>query len=354
MSDSSGDILLGYFPLYGATFDSDEVGWVGGRVAAYVPEPRVWSELEQSDISMERTVANLPWASPLGPYHPSGMEGAPPPICIVIGQDIPDDDRADETISAARGPMSDEAADAILALRLLRSGWFLDPELSMRVFRYEPWIANWRLAGPYRQVGLSDPVEATMPAYELRLEDLVTGPDEAPPLTQLFQLVQEYRANVRGAADIAVRNFGNSYGYMLVGTARAAVLFTALDAMLGGMGARQIGRLRLKSTFAERVEQALRLDPGIAVAWAAAEAEWLDTEGRRLRNALAHGRPSDVADLAEDSHERIRSVVRSILTTFLEFCIEWSSEAALPESALPDPKARTSGPVAAFNAALEA
>jgi hypothetical protein len=217
----------------------------------------------------------------------------------------------------------------------------------MRTFRYAPSFFNQRVAGPYRQAGLSGAVEGAFAAYELRLDDLITAPDDEPPIAQLFGLVQAYREQGTGAADIAIRNFGHSYGYTLTGTARALMLFTALDAMLGGMSVRQIGLYKVTTTFAERLQQALELGPESPRRWAESESAWLDSEGRRLRNALVHGRPSEVADFADGSHERIRAVVRHVLTLYIEFCVQLSLEMPLAKGE------EAQSPVAEFIAAVE-
>jgi len=348
MADVDPDILLGYFPLFGATFDSDGVGFVGGRVAAYIPERERWAVLEERDVGMERALGHLPSGTPGHPYDPEGAIAAPPPPCLVIGAEIPNDRRAARRIAEAIDPMEEEAADAILALRLLKPGWFLDPELSMRAFRYEPWLRSWRRAGAYRQAGLDGLVESTMPAYELRLDDLIREPDDEPEVTSLFGMVRAYREHGRGAAAIPIRNFSHSYGYTLTGTARASLLFIALDAMLGGMSSRQIGRYRPANSFVERLELALRTGPMSLPRRAASTARWADTEGRTLRNAIAHGRPADVADLAEASHERLRAIVRHVLTLYIDFCLQ------LAEDERPPAGSGAMSPVAEFNAALDA
>jgi len=125
--------------------------------------------------------------------------------------------------------------------------------------------------------------------------------------------------------------------------------------MLGGMSARQIGKIALKSTFRNRIAAAL----GVLARTDAREgfepneeAEWLDYQGRYIRNALAHGRPFDVAMEAENSYDRIQFIVRLLLRQYLKFSVEWaaSSTEISPWFNI----SAQSAPAAAYNKVLEA
>ena len=94
-----------------------------------------------------------------------------------------------------------------------------------------------------------------------------------------------------------MESFNRSYGYQLLPPSRAGNLFTALDAMLGGMSAWKIGRVPVKPRgYARRVEVALRTSAAPeSVADAETLSKWLASPhgGRGLRNAIAHGELQD-------------------------------------------------------------
>ena len=74
MSGIGEPLMRCYFPLWAATFDSAEVGFVGGRTMAYLPLQDEWRQIHKSDVWKER------WRSS------GNFEGPTPPLCLVIGQ----------------------------------------------------------------------------------------------------------------------------------------------------------------------------------------------------------------------------------------------------------------------------
>jgi hypothetical protein len=284
---------------------------------------------------------------------PYSLEGPEPPVCLVAIEPLQEGENDVDALNRLGTSMIDDAQDAVLALRLLKAGWFLDPELSERVFT--GGLFYQRLAGPYRQAFLGGPPDELPSGYDLRIDELAVERGQDTPVTKMSKLVRIYREEgAHASADIATENFHRSYGYQLAGTQRAAFLFTALDAMLVGMSARRIGEVKLKSTFRDRIAAALetlaRTDSGARIE-PNKEAEWLDSHGRRIRNALAHGRPSDVAMEAEDSYDRIQTIIRLLLRQYLEFSVKWVTRST-EISVWLDISAQSS-PTAAYNKALQ-
>ena len=72
MTDASIPTLSLYFPLWGATFDSDGVGGIGRGVMVYVPYAEEWRIIQKTDVWMAQ------WRSEGG-----RGEGPTPPCCIV-------------------------------------------------------------------------------------------------------------------------------------------------------------------------------------------------------------------------------------------------------------------------------
>jgi hypothetical protein len=204
------------------------------------------------------------------------------------------------------------AGDAVLALRLWRPGFFLDP-FSTEVLLRDGDRAT-RAGGPYRQA-THDAAEEHLPPYAYRH-------DEHAP--KALRLVRQYRAGaLDGPAEAAVQAFQRSYGYQLSPAARCLCLFTALEAMLGGMGKREVGGVHLTMGFRARAESALRLPGAHDGLDAAEEAKWLDTKARRLRTGLAHGRWSDHAESAQAAQGRLQALVRHLLWAYLSFAAAW-------------------------------
>lgn len=141
--------------------------------------------------------------------------------------------------------------------------------------------------------------------------------------------VADFRQNSgNAAAAIAISQFNRSFGFTLTAADRAAPLFTAIDAVTGGMSARRIGKTPLRPRFRRRVALALTAG-GMMPEEADAQAAWLYWQdgGRQLRNALAHGDRNAIADrIGNDEILRLQAIVRALLPPFLDFAASWSGE----------------------------
>jgi hypothetical protein len=225
------------------------------------------------------------------------------------------------------------ARTAVTALRLYRPGWFLQPEQAMYVF-YAPSLPMHvvRAPGPYRQVFVTDPADIDLARYDLKIDDLTRQLDSPGPIAAVWDLLQNYRHTGGNASvEIALESFNRSYGFQLRPPSRVANLFTALDAMLGGMMVRKIGRVPVHNNrgYSRCVEAALT--------YAAASdfedsprniAKWLHSEsgGRGLRNAIAHGTGSKVEPEAQRVYESLQSIVRALLRQYLHFAVSWAQQ----------------------------
>lgn len=340
MSADAKDRLLAYFPIWGATFDSEETGFVGENVQAYTPYHDEWKYIQQTDVSMEQA--------------PGSLEGPSPPLCLVVVEQLKEGESGADAFMRLRRAMFQSADAAVLALRLSKAGWFLEPKFAETVFTSGGF--NYRFAGCYRQAFLKGMPENIPTGYKLSIRDLTIQQNDVRPITKTFQLVRRYREwKPHASADIAIENFNRSYGYQLPGMARAAFLFTALDAMFGGMTHASIQGVR--KGFLDRVTAALRAieaELPCGTLNAREEAGWLDSGsngGRKIRNAIAHGRPSTVAEEAESAWERIQSIVRLLLRQFLEFSVKWANLRVPISKRLHIPS--DYAPVAAYNCVVQ-
>lgn len=341
MTESPARSFLVYLPLWGATFDSEEVGLFAHQVMAYVPYHDEWRQIQMTDVWMERWRSGTP--DPRGP--------APPP-CVVAGPPMgPGDDFG--TLLEERGPrLLEDARCAILALRLLKSGWFLTPELAE--IAWSDGMHNQRRVGPYRQAMLGGEHMADQPGYVLSVEHLAGVSRPSTELTRLWLLGRQYLSSGGNtAADVAVDNFHRSYGYQMSSRERVAFLFTSVDAMMGGMSARRIGSTKIEVRFRPRLEAALAaLESRGAFAGAAESAAWLDDRGRAMRNAVAHGRGASIEPEAQAGYPRLQIICRALLRLFLEFSLEWAHDPGSLRDSLG--LSGSDSPVEVFNRALEA
>ena len=227
------------------------------------------------------------------------------------------------------------------------------PPLAEIIFALGPF--NYRWVGPYRQAFLAGTATISLAPYRLQADSLAAKRGETAPIPVLWTLIRRYRQQASHAsADLAIENFHRSYGYEIPGSQRATFLFTALDAMLGGMSAQRIGTVRLRNPFRQRVFaalEAMRDSGNKGEVDAAEEAGWLDEEGREIRNRLAHGGPAQVAEAAQNGFMRLRAVVRPLLVQYLTFSLHWAGREAEMRRRLRI-RGRCS-PAAAYNLALE-
>ena len=322
MTTQTTRLVSFYSPLWGASFDSDNVGKVGDHVTAYFPELEEWWQIQKSDVWKERVQYD-------GLFPGLDIEDAKPPLCLVVVNLLGENEEFYEGIDRLRNSMISQTKDAVLALRLLKSGWFLDPDLAEQVFNHEGF--NLRQLGPYRQIFLTDIPDIPLDCYALKISELSISKDEKAPVTHMWDLIQNYRVGKpHASAEIAIENFRRSYGFQLSGTQRATFLFIALDAMLGGMSSWKIGKLKLKSKFRERILVGLSdasSDKMIQGKHIDQVVLWLDngeTGGRAMRNSLAHGRPSSVEMQAEQRYLLLQEIVRLLLRQYLEFSTLYS------------------------------
>ncbi|WP_068078202.1 hypothetical protein [Novosphingobium lentum] len=341
MASPAEPVLTLYGALRGASFDSDSAGLVSDQVMAYIPYDEEWMAIEQSDA--HRAARQL---------SPTGYVA--PPLCLVAFADEAAVGSVHECRIRQGAALVQYLVDAVHALRLAKPGWFADPVQVALTFAIN--AAGWRIErmpGPFRQLQ-AGPGDTPLPPYALSISDLGTA-SSSGCVHAMGQLVRQYRELAPNAAvDIALGEFSRAQGPSLTPDDRAAMLFTAIDAMFAGMSARRIGRVALRRFgFRKRVATAL-LAVGMEPAAADAEAAWLDWEhgGRGWRNALAHGDPSRQTTAGSRTDLlRLLELVRALLPGFVSFAIRWQFERddlttgfGLPPNA---------GLTAAFNIALE-
>jgi hypothetical protein len=312
-----------YCPLYGAAFDSDSdaVGEIARGVAVYVPAVEEWRTVRKMD----------PWKPPPGAEGAVAREPQPP-CCIVTHTALPEGPHHPNAIAACGIALLTAARSAVVVLRLFRGGWFLHPEQSMQLY-YAPTLplSVLRAPGPYRQVFATGVHSSSLPPYELRIGELTRTADMPGPIEALWHLLQAYRLTGGDlSVELAIESFNRSYGYQLLPHSRAGNLFTALEAMLGGMNAWRIGSVPVSPRgYARRAEAALRTSAAPQpMADARATGAWLASASgaRGLRNAIAHGEPDGGDAPARDAYERLQSIVRSVLYQYLHFAAQWLAQ----------------------------
>ena len=306
-----------YFPLWGLNFDSEGAGAVG-RVMCCEPHWEEWLTLQKSDV-----------------WHASRQASAAPaeipkaPCCLVCFAPLGELTSIEAAIETHGPRLLATTRDAVTVLRLYRSGWFLQPEQAMYVY-YAPSLSGSlrRAPGPYRQAFVAGVRDLKLSPYQLRIADLTQARDTPGPITATWLLLEDFRASGgNNSVEIAIEAFNRSYGYQLRAVSRAANLFTALDALLGGMSARRIGKVAINPRgFARRVEVALSLGDPSSAANPRVEARWLNSEGRELRNAIAHGNGRAAEADAAASYERLQAIVRALLRQYIGFATRWNAD----------------------------
>ncbi len=349
MTQKPPNILYGYFPLWGAKIDSQDVGMIGGLVRVMIPYKEEWRLLQRSEAWLERFQQVL---DNFGEEDTPRMGPQPPP-CLVLAMPLVSDEPFIEGVERLKDDMIEHARNAILALRLFKPGWFIDPEMAECAFVQKPSII--RLPGPYRQVFMESVPEGLPSSYPLRLQELSTQKGTPSALSSLWNLIEQYNHIAHHTtADIAIENFNRSYGFQLKGTQRAAFLFTALDTLLGGIDAEKIGRLKMNSPFRERVYAALDAVEG---AWQGSDAtptelaQWINTAGRRMQHILALNGAEEIAVEADGGWAYMQMIVRVLLRQYIEFSVRWFKNPTAIQKRLGLPA--DVPPVIGYNLALE-
>ncbi len=349
MTQAPPNILYGYFPLWGATLDGPDVGLIGGAVSVMIPYKDEWRLLQRSEAWKER------FTHALESFAEEDVQvvGPESPPCLVMVLPLVSDESFSEGVDRLREQMLEEARDAVLALRLFKPGWFIDPEMSECAFVQKPNIV--RLSGPYRQAFMEAVPEELPSRFALRMEELSPQKGLPSQIASLWNLIEQYKHIAHHTtADIAIENFNQSYGFQLKGVQRCALLFTVLDTILGGFNVKRIGRLKLNSEFRERVFAALEAVQGDWLGTDSTPVEltqWLNTAGRRIHQAISSGEMASVAVEADGSWEYVQLIVRVLLRQYIEFSVRWFKNPEMVQKRL-----GLSGeipPVIGYNLALE-
>lgn len=310
-----------YLPLWGLSFDSDNVGAIGPGVLCYLPFDDEWRTVQHSAVWAEQ------WRSLES--EASGQV----PCCVVVYAALDGAESLSAAIAAHGARLHARGRMALDALRLYRGGWFLEPEHALTTF-YAPSFRGRnveRAPGPYRQAFNSGTEALPLTGYALHLDDLNQSASRPGPIAAVWQLLERYQdSGGNTSVAIALESFRRSYGYQLRPSSRVANLFTALEAMLGGMHAWKIGPVAVKPRgYARRVATALSCC-GPAVndeKKLQQDARWLHAEqgGRGLRNAIAHGAGEEVELAAAQAYDRLQEIVRVLLRQYLHFAAQWAT-----------------------------
>ena len=336
-----------YLPLWGVDFNSDDAGLVGGNVLASIPFPEEWHSIQQTEVARERRVL-------AGSLLPA------PPACLTVVEQRVADESMGDAVQRVGPHMLTQARTAVLALRLHKPGWFLDPELAEICYAINE--QGWdllRRPGPYRQAFLAGCPYTPFPGYSLTMEELTLPGSEPGPVSVIWNQLVTMRAGADNASiEIALENFNRSYGFQLKPSQRLAHLFIALDALFGGFQETKPGGIELRGSsgkFSQRIKAALSM-AGHTFMETNQQAGWLNGHqpggGRWLRNRIAHGDDVDSTKEAEAAQLRLQDIVRVVLRQYIHFLLHWNQDRAgmLHRFNLPE----TCSPVGAFNAALAA
>jgi hypothetical protein len=288
-------IAIFYFPLRGLRAEEEPVLIAG--VMLLEPTFEDWRLIEKTDVADQLLAAAM--AERLG----VAVAGERPPFCLATHVDWPDD-RAGIHPLAYLDEVEPAVTDVLVALRLLKDDTFLDFEYAGR-YVTAPGGLSTRAPGPYRQTRV-----------EIEGEELYTlRRDEVSQVEELALLCRAYREQgVDNAAALAVENLRHAHAIHVGDVDRLVFLYVALEALYGGYNERErFGRVPLSERAAQ--DEAVR--------------QYLAGDGRRLRNAVAHGNPP--ARPLHDDVVRLLGVVRSGLVEYMRFCVglaETGAEAA--------------------------
>lgn len=316
-------LLWLYAPLWGVRFDSDGTGLVGGSVLASIPYAQEWKDIQSAKVNDERRRA----------YGDLSMTGSIP-LCLTARAERDADEGVHDGMMRIGGVLLDQVRRSILVLRLLRPGWFLDPELAEVVFAVND--TGWhivRRAGPYRQAFLHSGTAPPLPGYELEIADLTTDRDSPGVIQRWWEALERIHA-VEGSAplEIAFDAFNRSFGLGSTTTDRLAHLFIAFDAVYGGFNERAPGGVPLagsKGRLYGRLKNAL-MASGLDAIVAGRESAWMchadPGEGRWLRNRVAHGESLPGGDEMTEAVLRVQDIVRRSLRSCVRICHFWHQD----------------------------
>lgn len=278
-------IAIYYFPLRGLRAEEEPVLIAG--VMLLEPTFQDWRLLEKTDVADQLLGAAM--AEELG----VAVAGDRPPLCLATHLDWPEERDGIHPL-AYLDEVEPLVTDVLLALRLLRDDAFLDFEYAGRYVSAPPALYS-RAPGPYRQSRVDLAEESR---YTVRTEDL-------PQLEELALLARSYRElGVDSAGRLALENVRHAHAIHVGDVDRLVFLFVALEALFGGYYERErFGRVPLAERAVE--DEATRT--------------WLAGEGRRLRNAVAHGNAP--GEPMPDDVRRLLGVVRAGLVDYLRFCV---------------------------------
>jgi hypothetical protein len=308
-----------YFPLWGFGFDSEEAGIIGGKVFGCKPYQKEWQNILKSDVLKEYAA-----------YRSTVVWEVEPQFCLCITYPLSIEESLYDGVERHQEEIYQQIRDALLALRLFRKGWIMDPYLVEYSFMDN---SNFilRSPGPYRQIFMAGFDNNFPEFYVLDPKELSYTQDEKKPLRKIFDLIAKYReSGGNQSVEIAIENFGLSYSLPgnISWEQKISFLFTALDAMLGGMSLhRRNNRYYLRDTemevfFRERIQQVLSLCGNSS---AEEESKWVDSL-RQLRNPIAHGSRSGVEKDAEESFDRFQDVIRNILKHYMAFSVRFKAQ----------------------------
>lgn len=294
-------LLTLYQPLWGASFDDEGAGFLGGGTMASIPFDEEWYMLQKSSLA---------------------RQGAPPQLCLTTLRSIPEDQPIEEAIADHGDTLLREGACAVLALRLYKDGWFLSPELAERSFVIAREVGRIRLPGVFRQTFLSGDLHQPLPGYILSIHDLCTSVGETTPLNVLMERLLRMNHREDPVLALAADSFNRSYGLISTHDERLAHLFIALEAMLGAFDEKGPMNLDLKGPGAKipgRI-RASRLAAGDPAQLAFQMASWIGKQGRHLRNAVAHGEPLLLPEKdLESAVLKLQLLIRSLLCQYLAY-----------------------------------
>jgi hypothetical protein len=335
VTDEAKERFVAVYPLYGMQDptrindtrgrwweEPDTYGYVTSGVKVHRPA-FIW---EWRRLQSTETTDVESWWDP---------ENHRPPICLYVSDAHLPTFGEDQEAGGINAQLDQIAQDVVLALRLMKSGWFLDPMLSERIYTASGNV-HQRYMGPYRLTFHDEDIQPlaqlVFEPYQLHPDTLTTengmksGFPGANGAKKIFDLLQQHRAlELTPFTYVALENFTHSYSYRLSPAQCATFLFTSLDAMFGGMSARRIGDLRLKTPFRKRLEAAIS---SARTPDCESEGRWVDVQCRQIRNALAHGRRFDFGDTASATLGRLQRIVRVLLLQYIRFAIAWRAEPA--------------------------